>query len=72
VFFEVGEKFTIVSGHTLHLKDQLPKIGAKWDGDARVWTMPAGRTHELLEACEEKQISIAEVGGDKPKEPGLF
>jgi recombination protein RecT len=72
ILFEVGEKFTIVSGHTLHLKDQLPKIGAKWDDDACVWTMPAARTHELVAACEEKQIPVAEVGDDKSKEPELF
>lgn len=68
VFFEVGEKNTVVSGHTLHIKDDLPKLGGKWDGNARVWRMPAARTDELVELCEKKQIPAVEVGADKPKE----
>jgi len=35
-------------------------------------TMPAARTHELLAACEEKQIRAAEAGADNSNEPGLF
>jgi recombinational DNA repair protein RecT len=62
VFFEVGEKLTVVSGHTLHIKDDLPKLGAKWDSDARVWRMAAARTDELLAVCQEKQIPAVEVG----------
>jgi recombination protein RecT len=68
VFFEVGNETTTVSGRTILLKDTLPKLGGKWDSDARVWRMPAGRTHELLAVCDEKQIRAAEVGADKPKE----
>jgi recombination protein RecT len=62
IFFEVGRKITIVSGRTILLKDDLPKVGAKWDSDARVWRMPAARTDELLAVCQEKQIPAAEVG----------
>jgi recombination protein RecT len=72
VFYHVGGEFTTVSGKTILLKDDLPKLGGKWHGDARVWRMPAARTHELLEACEEKCIRAAEVGADNSKEPGLF
>jgi recombination protein RecT len=64
VFFEVGEKLTVVSGQTLHIKDDLPKLGAKWDGDARVWRMPAARTNELVAVCEEKRIHAVEVVGE--------
>jgi hypothetical protein len=42
-----GERTTTVSGRTILLKDILPKIGVRWDGDARVWKIPAVRTHEL-------------------------
>jgi hypothetical protein len=70
VFFEVGEKLTIVSGHTLHIKDDLPKLGAKWDAEARVWRLPAPRTDELVALCQKKQVSAVEVGADKPKETG--
>jgi recombination protein RecT len=66
VFYQVGEKFTVVTGKTYLLKDDLPKVGAKWDGKARVWTMPAARTHELLEVCEAMSINLTEVGSDKP------
>jgi recombination protein RecT len=62
VYFEVGEKLTVVSGHTLHIKDDLPKLGAKWDSDARVWRMAAARTDELLAVCQEKQIPAVEIG----------
>lgn len=72
VFFEVGKETATVSGRTILLKDTLPKLGGKWDGEARVWRMPAARTHELLAACEEKRIRAAEVCGDKSKETELF
>jgi recombination protein RecT len=62
VFFEVGKEHTVVSGHTFHIKDDLPKLGGKWDSDARVWRMPAARTDELLAVCQEKRIPAAEVG----------
>jgi hypothetical protein len=68
VFYQVGEKKTIVSGRTIHLRDVLPKLGGKWDSAARVWRMPAARTAELVAACEEKQILVADVGADKSKE----
>jgi recombination protein RecT len=71
VLFEVGEQFTIVSGHTIHLREELPKIGGRWDGKARVWTLPAARTDELVALCQEKQIPAEEVGTDKPKETGM-
>ena len=34
--------------------------------------LPTARTHELVAACEEKQIRAVEVGGDNSKEPELF
>jgi hypothetical protein len=40
VFFQVGERTTTVGGRTILLKDILPKIGRRWDGDARVWKGP--------------------------------
>jgi phage recombination protein Bet len=68
VVFQVGSQFTEISGHTTYLKDDLPKIGAKWDADARVWRMPAARTHELLEVCRKKDIQAVEEGADKSTE----
>jgi len=70
VFYQVGQDVTTVSGRTLLLKDSLPKIGAKWDGNARVWCIPATRTHELVALCEQKQISAVEVCADEPNETG--
>lgn len=72
VFYQVGKETTAVSGKTMLLKDVFPKLGGKWDGDARVWTMPAERTHELVAACEEKGIRASEVCGEKSQEPELF
>jgi hypothetical protein len=72
VFYQVGKETTTVSGRTIRIKDALPELGAKWDSEARVWRMPAARTHELLEACGKKEICVTEVGGDKSKEPELF
>jgi recombination protein RecT len=68
VFFEVGEKLTVVSGQTLHIKDDLPKLGAKWDSEARVWHMPAARTDELVAVCQARQVCAVEVGAGKPEE----
>jgi recombination protein RecT len=68
MFFEVGTETTTVSGKTVHLRDELPRIGAKWDGNARVWRMPAARTDELVKACEGKQIRAVEVGAEKRNE----
>ena len=68
VFFAVVEETTIVSGETILLKDDLPKLGAKWDSDARVWRMPGARTDELVAECEKKQITAVEIGTGKPKE----
>jgi hypothetical protein len=68
VFFQVGRQTTIVSGQTILLKNDLPKVGGKWDKQARVWNMPAARTHELLAVCDEKGIRTAEVSSDKPGE----
>jgi recombination protein RecT len=67
VFFEVGEKLTIVSGYTMHIKDELPKLGAKWDNEARVWRLPAARTDELLALCEAKQIGAVEICTENPQ-----
>jgi hypothetical protein len=68
VFFAVGEETAIVSGKTILLKDDLPKLGAKWDSDARVWRMLAARTDELVAECEKMQITDVEVGAGKPEE----
>jgi recombination protein RecT len=60
VFFQVGTDVTTVSGRTFLIRDSLPKVGAKWDGEAGVWTMPAARTHELIALCDEKQVRAVE------------
>lgn len=72
IFYQVGNETTMVTGRTMLLKDVFPKIGGRWDGNARVWTIPAARTHELLSVCEEKEIHAEEVGADKSKAPELF
>jgi recombination protein RecT len=83
IFVQVGKALTVVTGDTRTLKDDLPAVGAKWEGKARIWTMPAGRTHELLKVCEAKKIPVTEVDdngkpiGELPptqesgEEPGL-
>jgi recombination protein RecT len=68
VFFDVGEETTTITGRTMPIKDVLPKLGGKWDKDARVWRIPAARTHELVAACEEKQICAEEVSPSKQGE----
>jgi hypothetical protein len=72
VFFQVGEKKTVVSGRTTYLRDVLPKLGGKWDSEARVWRIPAARTRELTVVCKEKQIHAAEVCGGETKGPDRF
>ena len=68
MFFEVGSETTTVSEKTVFIKDELPRLGARWDGNARVWRIPAARTDELVKVCEEKQIRAVEVGADKPNQ----
>jgi len=63
LFYQVGKDEAIVSGRTVLLKDDFPKLGAKWDSSARVWRMPAVRTHELVTLCEKKNIHAEEVHG---------
>lgn len=61
IFVQVGQHYTVVTGQTYAIKEALPKVGAKWDGKARIWTMPATRTHELLAVCEAKNVIVTEV-----------
>lgn len=72
VFFEVGSESTVVTGHTMLIKDDLPKLGARWDREARVWSMPASRTHELVAMCIDKQICLSETLRDTAKNGRLF
>ncbi|GEM_PF-1546909 len=60
IFVQVGKQLTVVSGNTFLVKDELPKVGAKWEKEARVWSMPSARTHELLAVCEKKSITVTE------------
>jgi recombination protein RecT len=64
VFYQVSDETTTVWGRTILLKEVFPKLGAKWDSDARVWRMPAVRTHELTEACDKMLIHATEVGSE--------
>jgi recombination protein RecT len=64
IFVYVDKEFTIISGNFRPIETDLPKVGAKWDGVSRVWTMPAARTHELLSLCDAKGQKYAEVDGD--------
>jgi recombination protein RecT len=77
IFVQVGKALTVITGSTYVIKEDLPKVGAKWDGKARIWTMPAPRTHELLAICEKKKVGVTEVDdngrpvGEAPmREPG--
>lgn len=63
IFFQVDKHYTIVTGNTYVIKDDLPKLGARWDEKARIWTMPSSRTHELLAACEKRGVKAVEVDG---------
>jgi len=60
IFVQVGKQLTTISGNTFLIKDELPKVGARWEKEARIWSMPAARTHELLSVCEKKSIIVIE------------
>jgi hypothetical protein len=62
VFYEVGEKTTTVSRRTILLKYASPKLGGKWDSDARVWRMPVARTPESRGRVRGEAVQAAEVG----------
>lgn len=73
VFFQIEKEIATVSGRTDRIKNALSKLGGKWDGDARVWRMPASRIAELVIACEEKRIAAAKVScAEKSKGMELF
>jgi recombination protein RecT len=61
VYIQFDKQLTLISGNTYALKDNLPKVGATWDKAARVWSMPAARTHELVALCESKHVNLIEV-----------
>ena len=64
IFVHVDKDFTIVSGNFRPIETELPKVGAKYDGVSRVWTVSAARTHELLKLCDEKSLKYIEVNVD--------
>ena len=68
----VGDKLTIVQGNFRPVEIDLPKLGAKWEREQKAWTMPAGRTHELLALCEQKNLAYQELTQEKPIEAEVF
>jgi hypothetical protein len=64
LFIQVDKAATIITGNFRPLEADLPKVGAKWDGTSKAWTMPAGRTHELLALCAAKNLKYVEVDAE--------
>ena len=61
VFFHVGRKDTSVTGSTYVLKDHFKSLSGKFDQATRGWSIPAGRTHELLLICERLKLHVMEI-----------
>jgi len=57
----IGAKDTVFRGDVRRIVEDLPKIGAKLNKASKTWTMPAGRTHELLSLCDKKTVTWVEV-----------
>lgn len=57
----IGAKMSEFRGDVRRIVDDLPKIGAKLDKATKVWSMPAGRTHELLAICDKNHVTYVEV-----------
>jgi len=57
----IGAKDTVFRGDVRRIVEDLPKVGAKLDKASKAWTMPAGRTHELLSLCDKKTVTWVEI-----------
>lgn len=64
VFIQVDKAATIINGNFRPIEADLPKVGARWDNTSKAWTMPAGRTHELLALCDSKKLKYVEVDAE--------
>lgn len=61
VYIQVDKQLTIISGGYRPIESDLPKVGGRWDKVARVWTMPAARTEELVSLCNSKNLPFVEL-----------
>ena len=61
IYIQVDKQLTIISGGYRPIEVDLPKVGGRWDKVARVWTMPAGRTDELISLCNSKGLEFVEL-----------
>lgn len=61
VLYTVGRSETTVGGGTYPLKDHFKAIGGKFSSQTKAWTIPAGRTHELLALCGKLGLEYQEL-----------
>jgi hypothetical protein len=61
VFICVGRKDTTVNGSTYVLKDHFKSLAGKFDQVTKGWSIPAGRTHELLAICTRLKLHVVEI-----------
>ena len=61
VYIYVGRKDTSVRGSTYALKDHFKNLAGKFDQVTKGWSIPAGRTHELLAICGRLKLHVTEV-----------
>lgn len=61
IYVQVDKLLAIVTGGYRPIESDLPKIGGRWDKNARVWTVPAGRTSELIALCNAKGLEFVEL-----------
>jgi hypothetical protein len=61
VYIQVQKHFTVITGNTYFMKDHSKSLGAEFDGKARIWKMPAGRTHQLLALCDKLTLEYQEL-----------
>lgn len=54
-----GEAFVRVEGNTYPVKDRLRAMGGRWNGDAKVWEVPASQ-------AERARGAVAAAGPKKP------
>jgi recombination protein RecT len=64
LFIHVDTELTVISGNFRPIETDLPKVGAKWHGASKTWTMRAARTHELLKLCDDKNLKYVEVDAE--------
>lgn len=64
----MGERMIPLSGNTYPVKEELKKLGARWDGDAKFWSVPESNL-DKAKALIEGAAKARTATYSKPRAP---